>query len=408
MLADTVSAKQAAYLVLNAGSSSLKFSAFRQNAQGNDLETLLSGQISGIGSEARFEAKSADRRPLGAHTWDTKDSDNRDILLQYVLDWLGTTLGDYDIVAVGHRVVHGGMNLGQPMQVTPNLLDELDSLVPLAPLHQPHNVAPIRILAKKFPDLKQVACFDTAFHSTQPAMARHFGLPQALTDEGVCSYGFHGLSYEYVTSHLRETRPDLAQGHVVICHLGNGSSLCAVKGGQSMDTSMGFSVLNGVPMGTRSGSIDPGVLFYLMREKSMGLEALEDLLYRQSGLLGISGISNDMKVLQESSEPAAQKAVDLFCFRVAKEVAAMAASMGGLDALVFTAGIGENSPEIRAAVVQQLAWLGVKVDAAANAKKAYDISAADAKVPVFIVPTNEEKMIAKHTIRVLGHTLGQA
>ena len=408
MLAKTVSEKQPAYLVLNAGSSSLKFSAFRQSAKGDDLETLLSGQISGIGSEARFEAKSADRRPLGTHTWDVKDSDNRDTLLQYVLDWLATTLVDYDIVSVGHRVVHGGMSLGHPMQVTPALLDELDSLVPLAPLHQPHNVAPIRILANNFPDMKQVACFDTAFHSTQPAMARHFGLPQAMTDEGICSYGFHGLSYEYVTSDLLEKRPDLAQGRVVICHLGNGSSLCAVKGGQSMDTSMGFSVLNGVPMGTRSGSIDPGVILYLMREKNMGLEALEDLLYRQSGLLGISGISNDMKVLQESAEPAAQKAVDLFCFRVAKEVAAMAASMGGVDALVFTAGIGENSPEIRAAVAERLEWLGVKVDAAANAKKAYDISGAGAKVPVFIVPTNEEKMIAKHTIRVLGQSLAQA
>lgn len=402
MLAETVSDKQPAYLVLNAGSSSLKFSAFRQNVQGDDLETLLSGQISGIGSEARFEAKSADRRPLGTHTWDAKDSGNRDTLLQYVLDWLGTTLVDYDIVSVGHRVVHGGLSLGQPMQVTSALLDELDRLVPLAPLHQPHNVAPIRILAKNYPDMKQVACFDTAFHSTQPAMARHFGLPQALTDEGLCSYGFHGLSYEYVTSHLLESRPDLAQGHVVICHLGNGSSLCAVKAGQSVDTSMGFSALNGVPMGTRTGSIDPGVILYLMREKKMGVDELEDLLYRQSGLLGISGISNDMKVLQESAEPAAQKAVELFCFRVAKEVATMAASMGGLDALVFTAGIGENSPEIRAAVVERLAWLGVKLDPVANAKRAYDISAADARVPVFIVPTNEEKMIAKHTIRVLG------
>ncbi|WP_265949364.1 acetate/propionate family kinase [Dechloromonas sp. A34] len=403
-----MTSKQPAYLVLNAGSSSLKFSAFRPRPSDGDLETLLSGQISGIGSIARFEAKAADRRPLGEHTWDDKDSACRDTLLQYVLNWINTTLVDDDIVAVGHRVVHGGLSLGQPMRVSPDLLDELDSLVPLAPLHQPHNVAPMRILARNFPDLAQVACFDTAFHSSQPPVARNYGLPQALTDAGVCSYGFHGLSYEYVTSHLLASRPDLAEGRVVICHLGNGSSLCAVKGGRSMDTSMGFSVLNGVPMGTRSGSIDPGVILYLMREKQMGLEELEDLLYRQSGLLGVSGISNDMKVLQESADPAAQKAVELFCFRVAKEVAAMAASMGGLDALVFTAGIGENSPEIRALIAERLDWLGVGVAPDANARKAYDISAADARVPVFVVPTNEEMMIARHTIQVLGHKPGHA
>lgn len=400
--------KQPAYLVLNAGSSSLKFSAFRQHSHCDDLETLLSGQISGIGSIARFEAKGADRSLLADHTWDDKDSACRDTLLQYVLRWIRTTLVDDEIVAVGHRVVHGGRKLGQPMRVSPKLLDELDSLVPLAPLHQPHNLAPIRILARNFPDLEQVACFDTAFHSTQPWVAKTFALPQELTDEGVCSYGFHGLSYEYVTGHLLATRPDLAEGHIVICHLGNGSSVCAVKGGRSMDTSMGFSALDGVPMGTRTGSLDPGVILYLMREKQMGLEDLEDLLYRQSGLLGVSGVSNDMKVLQESDDPNARKAVELFCFRVAKEVAALASSMGGLDALVFTAGIGENSPAIRAMIAERLEWLGVKVDAEANARRAFHIAAADATVPVFVVPTNEEMMIAKHTINVLGQMMGNA
>lgn len=400
--------KQPAYLVLNAGSSSLKFSAFRQHSHCDDLETLLSGQISGIGSIARFEAKGADRSLLADHTWDDKDSACRDTLLQYVLRWIRTTLVDDEIVAVGHRVVHGGRKLGQPMRVSPKLLDELDSLVPLAPLHQPHNLAPIRILARNFPDLEQVACFDTAFHSTQPWVAKTFALPQELTDEGVCSYGFHGLSYEYVTGHLLATRPDLAEGHIVICHLGNGSSICAVKGGRSMDTSMGFSALDGVPMGTRTGSLDPGVILYLMREKQMGLEDLEDLLYRQSGLLGVSGVSNDMKVLQESDDPNARKAVELFCFRVAKEVAALASSMGGLDALVFTAGIGENSPAIRAMIAERLEWLGVKVDAEANARRAFHIAAADATVPVFVVPTNEEMMIAKHTINVLGQMMGNA
>jgi len=400
--------KQPAYLVLNAGSSSLKFSAFRQSSHGDTLETLLSGQISGIGSVARFEAKGADRRLLANHTWDDKDSLCRDTLLQYVLRWIRNTLVDDEIVAVGHRVVHGGRALGKPMRVSPKLLDELDSLVPLAPLHQPHNIAPIRILAKNFPDLEQVACFDTAFHSTQPWIARTFALPQELTDEGICSYGFHGLSYEYVTSQLLENRPDLAEKHIIICHLGNGSSICAVKGGRSMDTSMGFSALDGVPMGTRTGSIDPGVILYLMREKDMGLEELEDLLYRQSGLLGVSGISNDMKVLQESSDPNAHKAVELFCFRVAKEVAALASSMGGMDALVFTAGIGENSPEIRAMIAERLEWLGVKVDSEANNNRQYYIAATDSRVPVFVVPTNEEMMIAKHTINVLGQMMGNA
>uniref|UniRef100_Q47E89 Acetate kinase n=1 Tax=Dechloromonas aromatica (strain RCB) TaxID=159087 RepID=Q47E89_DECAR len=401
-------AKQPAYLVLNAGSSSLKFSAFRQHSQTDDLETLLSGQISGIGRVARFQAKGADHRLLADHTWNDEDSACRDALLQYVLNWIRTTLVDDEIVAVGHRVVHGGRNLGRPMRVGPKLLEELDGLVPLAPLHQPHNLAPMRILARNFPDLDQVACFDTAFHSTQPWLARTFALPQELTDEGVCSYGFHGLSYEYVTSQLLDSRPDLAEGNIVICHLGNGSSLCAVKGGRSVDTSMGFSALDGVPMGTRTGSIDPGVILYLMREKKMDLEAIEDLLYKQSGLLGVSGISNDMKVLQESKDPNAQKAVDLFCFRVAKEVAALASSMGGLDALVFTAGIGENSPEIRALIAERLAWLGVRLNPCANREREYYIAAPESRVPVFVIPTNEEMMIAKHTINVLGQMMGNA
>ncbi len=400
--------KQPAYLVLNAGSSSLKFSAFRQCSHNDELETLISGQISGIGSRAHFEAKGADRHRLAEHAWNEEDSACRDTLLQYVLGWIQDTLVDDEIVAVGHRVVHGGRNLGQPMRVSSKLLDELDSLIPLAPLHQPHNLAPMRILARNFPDMEQVACFDTAFHSSQPWLARTFALPQELTDEGVCSYGFHGLSYEYVTGKLLENRPDLADKHIVICHLGNGSSICAVKGGKSMDTSMGFSALDGVPMGTRTGSIDPGVILYLMREKQMGLDELEDLLYKQSGLLGVSGLSNDMKVLQESNDPNAEKAVELFCFRVAKEVAALASSMGGLDALVFTAGIGENSPEIRAKIAERLTWLGVKVDAEANKNREYYIAAADSLVPVFVMPTNEEMMIARHTINVLGQMMGNA
>ena len=394
--------KHKAYLVLNAGSSSLKFSVFRQATDSTELQTVLSGQIAGIGSLATFEAKDASRRVLAKHSWNESDSNSRDIMLQYLLDWISSTLVDDEIVAAGHRVVHGGRFLGLPMKVTPALLNDLEQLVPLAPLHQPHNLAPIQILARNHPELDQVACFDTAFHSTQPKQAKTYALPRALSDEGVCKYGFHGLSYEYVTKQLLATRPELASGHIVICHLGNGSSLCAVKDGRSMDTTMGFTALDGVPMGTRSGSIDPGVLLYLMREKKMDLEAIEDLLYRRSGLLGVSGLSNDMKVLEESDHPHAKEAVDLFCFRVAKEVAAMAASMGGLDALVFTAGIGENSPYIRNVIAQRLAWLGVKLDAAANSSRQFNISATDARVPTFVVPTNEEMMIAKHAMNLLA------
>lgn len=400
--------KQAAYLVLNAGSSSLKFSVFRQNLSDGELHTILTGQISGIGAHARFEARDIDNDIRSTHEWNEADSACRNTLLTYLLGWIAYSLSDYEIVAAGHRVVHGGRALSQPMLVSPALIDELALLTPLAPLHQPHNLAPIEILAKKFPDLAQVACFDTAFHNTQPWQARTFALPQALTDEGVCSYGFHGLSYEYVTGQLLGQRPDLADCHIVICHLGNGSSLCAVRGGLSMDTSMGFTALDGIPMGTRSGSIDPGVILYLMREKKMDLEAIEDLLYRRSGLLGVSGLSNDMKVLQESDAPTAQRAVELFCFRIAKEIAALATSMGGLDALVFTAGIGENSPRIRAMIVEHLAWLGLRVDAAANHNCDYCIATADSRIPIFVVPTNEEMMIAKHTIHVLSQNRGNA
>lgn len=394
--------KHKAYLVLNAGSSSLKFSVFRQTTDSAELQTILSGQIAGIGSLATFEAKDANRRVLAQHSWNETDSNSRDVLLQFLLDWIGDTLVDDQIVAAGHRVVHGGRFLGRPMRVTPELLNDLEQLIPLAPLHQPHNLAPMQILARNHPELEQVACFDTAFHSTQPWRAKAYALPRELTDEGLCKYGFHGLSYEYVTKQLLATRPELAKAHIVICHLGNGSSLSAVKEGRGMDTSMGFTALDGVPMGTRTGSIDPGVLLYLMREKKMDADAIEELLYRRSGLLGVSGLSNDMKVLQESTELHAKQAVELFCFRVAKEVGAMAASMGGLDALVFTAGIGENSPRIREMIAERLEWLGVKLDAVGNAERRFDISAPDARIATFVVPTNEEMMIASHTMNLLS------
>ncbi|MBK1690405.1 acetate/propionate family kinase [Rubrivivax gelatinosus] len=389
-------------LVLNAGSSSLKFAVLRRDEATEDLHQVLNGQIAGIGTDARFEARDANRRVVAQRRWSAEDSQRRPALLEYLLAWLGQALPEDRIVAAGHRVVHGGRGFSRPVRVTPEVLAELQALVPLAPLHQPHNLAPMRALAASHPELPQVACFDTAFHAELPWVASTYALPQELSYEGVQRYGFHGLSYEYVSQRLAALRPELANARVVVCHLGNGSSLAAVHAGRGVDTTMGFTALDGVPMGTRSGSLDPGVLLYLMREKGMGADALEDLLYRRSGLLGVSGVSSDMRALEQSTDPAARRAIELFCFRVAKEVAAMAGSMGGIDALVFTAGIGENSPGVRAEVCSRLGWMGLAIDDYANGRSALEISADDSVVPVFVLPTNEEKMIALHTLAVLA------
>jgi acetate kinase len=401
-------AQHEACLVLNAGSSSLKFSVFRRDGGGSDMQAILSGQISGIEDYARFEAKDGDGRILANHRWDGRGSQSRDSILRYLLRWITNRLANHRLVAAGHRVVHGGRAFKHPVRLTPALLDDLETLVPLAPLHQPHNLAAIRAVAAIDPDLFQVACFDTAFHSAQPAVARAFALPHKLADEGVCRYGFHGLSYEYVTRRLLSLRPELADARIVVCHLGNGSSLCAVKGGRSVDSSMGFTALDGVPMGTRPGAVDPGVLLYLMREKHMDADALEEMLYRRSGLLGVSGLSSDMRVLLESDAPAARRAVELFCFRIAKEIGALAASMEGLDALVFTAGIGENSAPVRRMIAERAGWLGVKLDPEANKAGMIDVSAREARIPTFVVRTNEELMIAEHTLQLLAREPQQA
>ncbi|WP_088285212.1 acetate/propionate family kinase [Ideonella sp. A 288] len=401
-------ARHQACLVLNAGSSSLKFSVFRQPTDGGELLPIVSGQIAGIGAAATFEARDAQRRVLAEHAFDATTSRSREALLAHVLQWIATTQADDEIVAAGHRVVHGGRALQRPARIDAALIEQLDALVSLAPLHQPHNLAPIRILARNHPGLAQVACFDTAFHSTLPWEARTFALPRELSDSGISRYGFHGLSYEYVSQRLIARQPELAAGRMVICHLGNGSSACAVHGGCSVDSTMGFTALDGLPMGTRSGALDPGVILHLMRERGMDLDAVEDLLYRRSGLLGVSGLSNDMKVLQSSDDPAARQAVALYCFRIAKEVASLATSMGGLDALVFTAGIGEHSALVREQVVGRLAWLGARLDTEANQRHAHRISAADGRLPVYVVPTNEELMIARHTMDVLAGSVSPA
>ncbi|MBP2302002.1 acetate/propionate family kinase [Azospirillum picis] len=388
---------QDACLVINAGSSSLKFSVIRKDGA-TGLEPVVSGQISGIGTAPRFEAKDAARHPLADHRWPDGENPGRSALLHHLLDWIAETLTGVTLVAAGHRVVHGGTRFSAPALVTPAVMDALEGLIPLAPLHEPHNIAAMRALAEIYPGLPQVACFDTAFHHDQPWQSQTFAIPRDLTAEGVRRYGFHGLSYEYIAHRLPQVAPELADGHVVVCHLGSGASLCAMRGGRSIDTTMGFTALDGVPMGTRPGAIDPGVLIYLMREKGYGADDLEKLLYHKSGLLGVSGLSNDMRDLENSDAPAAAEAVELFCHHVAKQAAALAASMGGLDALVFTAGVGENSTLVRSRVAEKLAWLGVALDPAANRAKATRISTQESRVPVFVIPTDEERMIARHTL----------
>lgn len=400
MLSPIPSAGGDALLVINAGSSSLKFSVFRTRDDGG-VTAAINGQISGIGTEPTFEAKDTRKNPVGAKVWAAGEKADRTALLGFLLDWIEEHLDGARLLAAGHRVVHGGAGHSHPVLITDAVLDELEALVPLAPLHQPHNLAAIRALAEAHPELPQIACFDTAFHRGQPWQAQTFALPREMTESGIRRYGFHGLSYEYIARRLPEIAPDLAQARVVVCHLGSGASMCAIHAGRSVDSTMGFTAVDGLPMGTRTGCLDPGVLIYLMRSRGMDADALEKLLYNKSGLLGVSGVSNDMRVLLESPDPHAAEAVELFCFRVAKEAGALASSMGGVDAIVFTAGIGERSVPVRARVGEKLAWLGVSIDAERNAANATRIS-ADGSLPVWVIPTDEEQMIALHTRKVLA------
>jgi len=384
-----------AILVLNAGSSSIKFSLFLQ--QGRELAPRLSGLLEGLYTAPRFTAKDASGASLGERKWGEGTRLGHDGAIAHLVEFLGTHRDDHHIVAVGHRVVHGGLEFSEPVMLNAEVIAKLEKFIPLAPLHQPHNLAPIRLVAERLPQVMQIACFDTAFHRAQPELAQAFALPASITDRGVRRYGFHGLSYEYIAGAFPRLDAAAAAGRVIVAHLGNGASLCAMKAGKSVASTMGFTAVDGLPMGTRCGTIDPGVMLYLMDELKMDARAIEKLIYQQSGLLGVSGISSDMRALLESREPRAKLAVDLFVYRIAREVGSLAAALGGLDALVFTAGIGERAAPIRERVCRDAAWLGVQIDEAANAKGGPRISAAGSRVSAWIVPTNEELMIARHT-----------
>ncbi len=388
-----------AVLVLNAGSSSIKFSLFSyQNTQG-PLVFLLGGQLQGLQSTPQFKAKDATGKILAEKQWLENDPLGHDGAIAYISTFLQQHAAQYALKAVGHRIVHGGAEFFAPIKMSYAVLDKLDNLIPLAPLHQPHNLKLVKLLLDSQPNLSQVACFDTAFHHTQTAVTRAYALPPAITEKGVYRYGFHGLSYEYIASVLPQLAPEIAEKKVIVLHMGNGVSLCALQTGKSVATTMGFSALDGVPMSSRCGSLDPGVVLYLLDELKLSAKELADLLYKKSGLLGVSGVSSDMRELLESDLPAAQFAVDLFVYRVAREIGSLAAALGGVDALVFTAGIGEHSTIIREKICAACAWLGVEINVAANAKHALCISVAQSRASAWVIPTNEELMIAQHTVQ---------
>lgn len=389
-----------AILVLNAGSSSLKLSLF---AAGTGAASLVArGQVDGIGTAPRFALRDPAGNRLEDHSWDKGAVLDHEGALRFVLARCRERFGGHRLVAVGHRVVHGGVAFAEPVRIDPAVLAALEGFVPLAPLHQPHNLAAIRAVAAQAPQLPQVACFDTAFHRTQLAVAQTLALPRRFTDEGVRRYGFHGLSYEYIAAALPGLDGRAATGRTVVAHLGNGASMCALLNGRSVATTMSFTPADGLVMGTRVGALDPGVVLHLLSHYGMDARTLEDLLYHQSGLLGVSGISSDMRVLLASAAPQAREAVELFVYRIGRELGSLAAALGGLDALVFTAGIGENAAEIRERVCREAAWLGVELDPAANAAGGPRLTTPASRVSAWVVPTDEEGMIAQHTRRLLG------
>lgn len=391
--------------VVNAGSSSIKLSMFslHEDRRHGPLRLELHAQVEGLGTAPRFEARHADGSPAGRRDWSVDGMDHGRAL-DHLVEFIGHEFPDLRLLGIGHRVVHGGTDFARPVVVTPAVLAQLEALTPLAPLHQPHNLGPIRRAIEALPDLPQVACFDTAFHRGQSVVVQAYALPHELLEAGVRRYGFHGLSYEYIAGRLPTCAPELADGRVVALHLGNGVSACALRGGRSVSTSMGFTAVDGLPMGTRCGAVDPGVLIHLMRQDGLDAAALEHLVYRQSGLLGLSGVSSDMRALLASEAPRAKLAIDVFVHRIVHEIGALAADLGGLDGLVFTAGIGEHAVEIRRRVMAGCAWLGLVPDAASNHDGSGErrISAATSRCEAWVIPTDEELMMARHTFHLLA------
>lgn len=387
-------------VVINAGSSSIKFAIYQLNSS-FQLIVDASGQIDGIGNQPNFTVKNPQGEALVDCMLPVNEAGNHKVTINIINAWLSDYMADGTLLATGHRVVHGGLHYSTPVLIDAKVLNDLENLIPLAPLHQPHNLSAIRAFQEIMPTLPQVACFDTAFHHTQPEVAQRLALPRRYFDEGIRRYGFHGLSYEYVTSVLPTLDPALENARSIVAHLGSGASLCAIQNGRSLATTMGFSPLDGLVMGTRCGSIDPGVLLYLMDRHNMDARMLEQLLYYESGLLGVSGISNDMRALLSSDDPCAQEAIDLFVYRIGREIGSLAAALGGLDALLFTGGIGEHSSVIRSKVCQQLKWLGLEVDVSSNETRSSCISAPSSKVSAWVVSTDENLMLAMHTKQLI-------
>jgi len=386
-------------LVVNAGSSSIKFKLYR--IEGADLAPSLSGGMSGIGSTPSLKVTDGSGALLEDRRLEAGEVPDASAAQHHLADWLVHHLGDTTVVAVGHRVVHGGADFAEPVLIDDAVLRRLETFIPLAPLHQLGNLDPIRVLRQRRPDLPQVACFDTSFHRGHPELSDRFALPRFLHDEGVRRYGFHGLSYEYVAGRLKEIAPETADGRVVIAHLGSGASLCALKDGRSQETTMSFTALDGVPMGTRCGALDPGVVLHLIEHRGMTPAEVGHMLYYESGLLGLSGLSNDVRTLLASDRPEADLAVTFFCRRVAQAAAALAVTLGGLDAFVFTAGIGENAPEIRQRIIADLSWAGLILSNDANGSGVARLDASGSRAQIWVIPTDEELMIAKHTMRLL-------
>jgi len=390
--------------VINAGSSSIKFAVYENNGE---CPVRFRGQLEKLGVAPRLIVKNGEGEQLIERNWDAGGLDH-DSATRAILETAVGLLGGRKVGMVGHRVVHGGTQFASPVVITEGILAELRKLCPLAPLHQPHNLAAIDAIAAAAPHIQQVACFDTAFHRAQPELSQMFALPRELTELGIRRYGFHGLSYEYIASRLRDVAPEIAMGRVIVAHLGNGSSLCAMSDGRSIATTMGFTAVDGVMMGTRCGSIDPGVLIYLMDERGMDARALEELIYKRSGLLGVSGLSSDMRALRESNDPAAAPAINLFVYRIVREIGSMAAALGGVDAIVFTGGIGQNDAQTRIDIARGCEWLGLVLDERLNDAAASKIDGQASKLAALVIATDEEQMIARHTYALLRGAQSEA